>query len=170
MSDQWYQTCHPHIGPPEVCLGLRAEMQPSTPMLASTPSILITDDDHDFRETLRVVFEPRGYHTILASTGEEALRIVLSQEVHLLLMDMHMPKWTGLETIRRVKKFRSRLPCILLSAGLDDAIVHQAQVADVFTVLRKPVSREQVTTAVESAFRRTYSWVTPQESEDARNQ
>ena len=48
-------------------------------LLSSSPSILITDDDLDFRETLRIVFEPRGFRTLLASNGEEALAIVRSQ-------------------------------------------------------------------------------------------
>src|SRR5438552_11865594 len=106
------------------------------------PSILITDDDRDFRETVRVVFEPRGFRTLLAGDGEEALHIIRGQEVHLLLLDMHMPKLTGLETIQRVKQFRWRLPCILLSAALDESLIQQAQRAQAFSVLSKPVSRE----------------------------
>ena len=121
------------------------------------PSLLITDDDHDFRETLRDVFEPR-FRTLLAGDGEEALDIVRTQEVHLLLLDMHMPKLTGLETLRRVKLFKSRLPCILLSAGLDDAIIRQAELAEAFSVLSKPISRRQLTSTVEDALRRIYNW------------
>ena len=45
-------------------------------MLVTPPSLLITDDDSDFRETLRGVFEPRGFRTLLAGDGEEALEIV----------------------------------------------------------------------------------------------
>src|SRR5580698_4020915 len=103
-------------------------------MPVQSPSILITDDDHDFRETLRIVFEPRGFRTLLAGDGEEALDIVRDQEVHLLLLDMHMPRLSGLETIRRVKQFRSRLPCILLSAALDEALIRQAEIAQAFSV------------------------------------
>ena len=126
--------------------------------MIQSPSILITDDDRDFRETLRVVFEPRGFRTYLASDGEEALNIVHQEEVHLVLLDMHMPKLTGLETIRRVKQFRSRLPCILLSAGLNDSLIRQAQLAEAFSILSKPISRHQLTSAVELALRRTYNW------------
>lgn len=126
-------------------------------MRLELPSLLITDDDHDFRETLRVVFEPR-FRTILAGDGQEALDIVRSQEVHLLLLDMHMPKLTGLETLRQVKKFHSRLPCILLSAGLDDTLIQQAQLAEAFSVLAKPISRRQLTSTVEAAMRRIYNW------------
>ena len=45
-------------------------------MLDENPAILITDDDRDFRETLREVFEPRGFATLLAADGEEAIQIV----------------------------------------------------------------------------------------------
>ncbi len=127
------------------------------PMMPVLPSILITDDDHDFRETLRIVFEPRGFRTLLAGDGEEALEIVRDQEVHLLLLDMHMPRLSGLETIRRVKQFRSRLPCILLSAALDDLLIQQAQLAEAFSVLSKPVSRLQITSVVDLALRHAYS-------------
>ena len=126
-------------------------------MPVQSPSILITDDDHDFRETLRIVFEPRGFRTLLAGDGEEALDILRDQEVHLLLLDMHMPRLSGLETIRRVKQFRSRLPCILLSAALDELLIQQAQMAEAFSVLSKPVSRVQITSVVEMALRHAYS-------------
>jgi CheY-like chemotaxis protein len=126
-------------------------------MRLQLPSILITDDDHDFRETLRVVFEPR-FRTLLAGDGEEALQIVRDEEVHLLLLDMHMPKLTGLETLRRVKQFKSRLPCILLSAGLNDSLIRQAQLAQAFSVLSKPITRQQLTSTVEAAMRRIYNW------------
>jgi DNA-binding response OmpR family regulator len=129
----------------------------SAKMRLRLPSLLITDDDHDFRETLRVVFEPR-FRTLLAGDGEEALRIVRDEEVHLVLLDMHMPKLTGLETLLRVKQFKSRLPCILLSAGLDDSLIRQAQLAQAFSVLSKPITRQQLTSTVDAAMRRIYNW------------
>jgi CheY-like chemotaxis protein len=127
-------------------------------MLLNSPSILITDDDRDFRETLRIVFEPHGFRTLLAGDGEEALEIVRNEEVHLLLLDMHMPKLTGLETIRRVKQFQSRIPCILISAALDEMLIRQARLAQAFSVLPKPISRLQLTSAVEQAMRQAYDW------------
>jgi len=98
-------------------------------MQIEMPSLLITDDDPGFRETLRVVFEPKGLRIYLAGDGEEALEIVHREQVHVVLLDMHMPKLTGLETLRQLKQFRALLPCILLSAQLDDSIVEQARLA-----------------------------------------
>jgi len=127
-------------------------------MLLRTPSLLITDDDCDFRETLRHVFEPRGYRTVLAGDGEEALQIVRRDQIHLLLLDMHMPRLTGLETIRRVKQFAETLPCILLTANLDEHLAEEARRARAFSVLAKPVRFAEITTVVNQALRATYEW------------
>lgn len=121
------------------------------------PSILITDDDCGFRETLRGLFEPQ-FHTLVAGDGEEALRIVRQQDVHLLLLDMHMPRLTGLETLRLVKQVKSRLPCILLSANPDEALVAAAMRAHAFSFLSKPVSRQAITNTVRQAMAETYPW------------
>jgi CheY-like chemotaxis protein len=127
-------------------------------MLVNSPSLLITDDDPDFRETLQGVFEPKGFRTFLAGDGEEAIRIVRTQEIHLVLMDVHMPKLTGLEALRLVKQFRAMLPCILLSAQWDEMLLEQARLAHAFTVLAKPVTLPQITGAVRLALERTYAW------------
>src|SRR3989304_2118332 len=112
------------------------------------PSLLTPDAARAFRETLQGVFEPQGYRTLLAGDGEEALSIVRREEVHLVLLDMHMPKLTGLETLRPVKRFKPLLPCILLSAQLDDLLIEQARLAQAFSVLAKPVTMRQITRVV----------------------
>ena len=127
-------------------------------MAIDTPSLLITDDDLAFRETLQGLFEPQGYRIMLAGDGEEALHIVRSQVVHVVLLDMHMPRLTGLETLRLVKQFKALLPCIILSADLDDTIVEEAQRAHAYSVLRKPVTRRQITGVVHQALELTYNW------------
>jgi CheY-like chemotaxis protein len=127
-------------------------------MLLTSPSLLITDDDSDFRETLQAALQPRGFRTLLAGDGEEALEIVRREEVHLLLLDMHMPKLTGLETLRLVRQFRAMLPCILLSAQWDDWLMEQARREQVFSMLSKPVTLGQLTGAVFQALERTYAW------------
>lgn len=127
-------------------------------MPLETPALLITDDDAGFRETVQGVFESRGLRTLQAGDGEEALRIVGTQDVHLVLLDVHMPKLTGLETLRLVKRLKATLPCILLSAQLDELIVEQARLAQAFSVLAKPVTLGQLTKVVLQALERTYNW------------
>jgi CheY-like chemotaxis protein len=130
-------------------------------VVADAPSILITDDDRDFRETLQGVFEPLGFHTFSAGDGEEALDILRRETVHLALLDMHMPRLTGLEALRQMKRFDSRLPCILLSAEADENLIAEAREAMAFDVLRKPVSRINVLTVVRLALTTHYEDLGP---------
>jgi DNA-binding NtrC family response regulator len=130
-------------------------------VLISTPRILITDDDRGFRETLRGVFEPRGFETHVAADGQQALEIVRLKRIHLLLTDMHMPRMSGLEAIRRVKEISREMPCILISAGLDEALAEEARKADAFSVLEKPVRFQDVTFAVNDALQVVYGWPEP---------
>ncbi|MGC3969494.1 MAG: response regulator [Pirellulales bacterium] len=125
-------------------------------MVANAPSLLITDDDLDFRETLRGVFEPRGFHTLTAGDGEEALEILKHETVHLALFDMHMPRLSGLDAIRRLKELYRPLPCILLSAEADEQLIAEAREARAFDVLRKPVTRDRVINVVQLALETSY--------------
>jgi CheY-like chemotaxis protein len=138
------------------------------------PRLLITDDDRDFRETVAGALADRGFQTLQASDGEEALDIVGRQEVHLLLLDMHMPRLSGLETIERLRELdlghgfhpdASRhsahvlpLPWILISGGLDDETLARARAAAVFSVLPKPVRLPELTGAIARALEQAYDW------------
>lgn len=119
-------------------------------------SILITDDDPAVRETLREIFEPVGFHTLLAESGEEAIDIVQAQPVDLALMDMHLPKLSGLETMTLVRQIRGVLPMILISAESDDNLLRRALSAHAFCVLAKPVSRNVVIYVVTKALEKFY--------------
>jgi CheY-like chemotaxis protein len=128
-------------------------------MILEHPSILITDDDASLRETLRGVFEPQGFRTYQACDGQEALDMLMSgEEIHLLLADMHMPRLTGLETIRLVKQMRAGLPCILMSARADESLVREALSAQAFTVLTKPITVRGVLDNVGQALEKSYNW------------
>jgi CheY-like chemotaxis protein len=124
-------------------------------MLATKPPyrILITDDDVGCRESLREIVEENGYGTYLASSGEEALDIVREEPVHLALLDMHMPKLTGLETLELVHQFNAILPCILVTARPDEDLLRQAFRARAYSVIPKPVSKHVVLYTVVRALR-----------------
>jgi CheY-like chemotaxis protein len=119
-------------------------------------SLLITDDDPAVRESLREIFEPEGFRTLLAESGEQAIDIVQRQDVHLALMDMHLPKLTGLETMEIVRQIKGLLPTILISADHDDNLLRKALSAHVFCVLAKPVSRNVVIYVVSRAIEKFY--------------
>jgi CheY-like chemotaxis protein len=120
-------------------------------------SVLITDDDKQQRETLLEIVEPEGYRALLASSGEEALDIVRHERVHVVLMDMHMPTLTGLETVQLVHQQVSvTLPCILVTADATENLIRQALRAHVYSVIPKPVSKHVVLYTVVRAIVRAY--------------
>ncbi len=123
---------------------------------ASTYSILITDDDVECREALRDVFEPQGYRTYLAESGEEAIDIVKDHEVHLALMDMHLPRLSGLETIAIVRQIKGLLPTILISGDRDENLLRRALSAHAFCVLAKPINKHVVVYVVTKALQKYY--------------
>lgn len=119
-------------------------------------SILITDDDLRCREVLREIFEPEGYRTFLASSGEEAVDIVREQSIHLALLDMYMPTLTGLETLGLMRQINALLPCILVTADADERLLRQAHQAQAYSVIPKPVSKNVVLYTVVRALVRFY--------------
>lgn len=124
--------------------------------MIETPQLLISDDDRDFRDALQSVFDRSGFETLLASDGAEAVEIVKSETVHVVLIDLQMPRMNGLEAIRKIKELQDSLPCILLSAALDETIRDEA--TDAFSLLDKPVDFHDVRSAVRSALNDIYGW------------
>jgi CheY-like chemotaxis protein len=119
-------------------------------------SILITDDDVGCREALRAIVEPEGFHTLLASSGEEALDIIHEAPVHLALLDMYMPRLTGLETLELVRQVNALIPCILVTADASERLLRQAFRAHAYSVIPKPVSKNVVLYTVVRALLRAY--------------
>lgn len=119
-------------------------------------SILITDDDQGSRETLRDIVEPEGYRTLLAASGEEAVDIIREEPVHLALLDMHLPRMSGLETLQVVHQINAVLPCILVTADANEVLIRQAFSARAYSVIPKPVSKNVVLYMVVRALIRAY--------------
>lgn len=128
----------------------------TTTMESSDFAILIADDDRECREALAEIVGPEGYQTLLASSGEEALDLVRDREIHLVLLDMHMPRLTGLETLFLVRQFNAQLPAILVTGDATDALIRQAVQAHVYSVIPKPVSKHVVLYTVSRALERSY--------------
>jgi CheY-like chemotaxis protein len=119
--------------------------------------ILITDDDATARETLRDIVAPEGFQTLMAESGEEAIDLVRQHEVHLALMDMHLPRLSGLETLAIFRQIRGVIPAILITADRDDNLLRRALSEHAFCVLAKPVSKHVVIYVVHKALEKYYN-------------
>ena len=131
--------------------------EPSTGPPAGPPfSILIADDDRSGRDTLAGLLAERGFVTLQAGSGEEAVEIVRVELVHLVFFDMHMPGMTGLEAYQQARLVRDLLPAILMTADATREVIRQAFLAQVHSVLPKPLSKGLVLHTLQQALKRTY--------------
>jgi DNA-binding NtrC family response regulator len=119
-------------------------------------NILITDDDDRCREALRDIMEPEGFRTLLASSGEEALDIVRERSVHLVLLDMHMPTLTGLETLQLARQINALLPAILMTADSSHSLMRRALQEHFYSVIQKPIAKGVVLYTVVRALEHCY--------------
>jgi len=118
--------------------------------------VLIADDDRGFRETLEIILEPY-FRTLAVECAEQAIEVVEHDPIDLVLFDMHMHVLTGLEAVSIVKKLRSDLPCILITADFTESLKIQALQAQAHAVLKKPVARRDLILQVGTALCSTYN-------------
>ena len=78
-------------------------------------NVLICDDQPDIVIALKIYLAPEGYRLFEAGTGLEALEIVKSNEIHLVLLDIMMPRMDGITATAKIREF-SNVPIILLTA------------------------------------------------------
>jgi CheY-like chemotaxis protein len=119
-------------------------------------SILIADDDKGNRETLSDLLRARGFSTVLAADGGEAVDIVQVELVHLVLIDLHMPRLTGLEALEIVRQVNALLPAILMTADATREVMRLALQAHVYSVIPKPVNANIVLHTLTRALTRVY--------------
>ena len=83
-------------------------------------NILVCDDDREIVEAIDIYLQQEGYHVIKAYDGEEALELLQENEVHLLILDVMMPKLDGIRATLKIRE-KSSIPIIILSAKTEDS-------------------------------------------------
>lgn len=120
-------------------------------------SILIADDDRGNRETLGEMLNSRGFRTVLAADGGEAVELAQVDIVDIVLFDMHMPRLTGLEAFAMIRQVLDRiLPAVLMTADANNELIRQAFAAQVYSVIPKPVSANVVLHTLDRALAKVY--------------
>ncbi|MGC9471477.1 MAG: response regulator [Bacteroidales bacterium] len=89
-------------------------------------SILICEDDYLTLKALEHTLKHAGYSIMLAKDGKEARELLRRGNIQVLLTDIHVPYFSGLELIRYVREeLNSPMPVLVLSrVGLEDTIMH----------------------------------------------
>ncbi len=116
-------------------------------------NILICDDQPDIVSALKIYLTPEGYHLFEAYNGQQALEIVRSEDIHLVLLDVMMPGMDGIAATAKIREF-SNVPIIFLTAKSEtqDMVLGLNVGADDY--ITKPFVPLEVLARVRSQLRR----------------
>lgn len=115
-------------------------------------TVLIVEDEIDIRDILRDLVTDMGYKSILASNATEGLEIVKSKEIHAVLADVMMPKFSGLDFLKAVRALGYQTPVSFITGMNNDETLLTALRLGAFDFIRKPFDVEQVKQVVERSL------------------
>ena len=122
-------------------------------------TVLVVDDDREIVESIAIFLQADGYLVRKAYNGLEALDIVMTENVHLIILDIMMPELDGIKTLLKVRESKN-LPIILLSAKSEDADKILGLTAGADDYITKPFNPSELVARVKSQLRR-YTQLNP---------
>jgi DNA-binding NtrC family response regulator len=108
--------------------------------------ILVVDDERGILDTLQILFRSEGFEVAVADSGRGAVEALMREKPDLVLSDIKMPGFGGLEVLRKAKEVDEELPVILMTAqaSLDSAV--RAVNEGAYHYIQKPFSNEDLLT------------------------
>ena len=115
--------------------------------------VLIVDDDREIVESIAIFLSAEGYTPLKAYNGIEALEMLGENTVHLMILDVMMPRLDGIKTLMKLRETKN-IPVILLSAKSEDADKILGLTAGADDYVTKPFNPSELMARVRSQLRR----------------
>jgi len=115
--------------------------------------ILLVDDEAGIRSSLTRVLADEGYQVEAVGTGEKALERLKEVDIHLVLLDVWLPKKDGLEVLQEIRERGDLVPVVVISGHANIDMAVRATRLGAFDFIEKPLSIEKVTLAVRNALK-----------------
>ncbi len=116
-------------------------------------TVLIVDDDKEIVDSIAIFLKAEGYNVKKAYNGFEALDVLMTEKVQLLLLDIMMPELDGIKTLLKVRESKN-IPVILISAKSEDADKILGLTAGADDYITKPFNPSELVARVKSQLRR----------------
>ena len=115
--------------------------------------ILVADDEQEIRNLLDHFLKGQGYEVVLASDGNQALKLAAEENPHVIILDIKMPGLDGLEVCKQLKKNeQTKLIPVIVITGFEDNKMEALTIgADDF--VNKPFDMAEISSRVRSALR-----------------
>ncbi|WP_040205726.1 vancomycin resistance response regulator transcription factor, VanR-F/VanR-M family [Neobacillus jeddahensis] len=116
-------------------------------------SILVADDEEEIADLIAIHLAKEGYQVIKAADGQEALHVINTQPIDLLILDIMMPKMDGYEVTRHIRE-QHNMPIILVSAKTSDFDKVHGLVIGADDYMTKPFTPIELVARVNAQLRR----------------
>ena len=124
--------------------------------IRKTPTVLVVDDDAEGRAAMLKVLEGSGYKTLEADNGQQALDIILQDNIDVLVTDLRLPVMDGVELLKRAKAADQEIEVILITGHGTVEVAVEAIKEGAYDFITKPVKKAQLLHAVDKASERQY--------------
>jgi CheY-like chemotaxis protein len=117
--------------------------------------ILVIDDEQGVRDTLAKILQREGHEVMTAADGVEGLRRWRESGAAVVILDVHMPRSDGIETLVQLRALQPALPVIVISGGDQThtlGLLGDARLLGAVRTLAKPFSLSELTAAVNHAL------------------
>jgi CheY-like chemotaxis protein len=133
-------------------------------------TVLVVDDEKDLREIFSAWLGRKGCRVLTAANGVEALAILDTEKVDVLVSDIRMPIMGGVALVRNIYERRLLIPSIIFVSGYGDVEPREMYGLGVEALMEKPLSRKDLIRTLEDSLReREQLWQTPAADPMAQN-
>lgn len=117
--------------------------------------ILVAEDDKHARRLLEVVLKREGYHVLSAEDGEQALLIIESHHIDLVILDVMMPKLDGYEVARLLREAEFMMPILMVTAKQLPEDKKRGFIMGTDDYMTKPIDTEELVLRIKALLRRS---------------
>ncbi len=126
-------------------------------------NVLIVDDDPDVLTMLEGLLKKLEYNPYVAANGEEAVRVIDSNKIDVVVSDLVMPEMNGMELLKRVKSRKGDIPFVMITGHPSIETAVEAIQKGAYDYLTKPFQAEEVRIKIDRALekrglRRSLRW------------
>lgn len=123
-------------------------------------NILVVEDEKNILDVIKAYLEKEDYSVITASDGEEALELFKTMDIHLIILDLMIPKISGEEVCKSIR-VTSDVPIIMVTAKADEDFKIQGLNIGADDYVTKPFSPRELISRVKALLRRSYKGSQP---------
>ncbi len=126
-------------------------------------TILVVDDEADLLELIEYNLQREGYNVLTAENGQEGLRLARKHHPDLIILDIMMPRMTGIDVVRQLKESTDlrKTPVMFLTARADEETEIEGLDVGADDFLQKPISTAKLVSRIKTVLRRIGEAVEP---------